>query len=272
MLFLLFLLGLGIGSYANVVIFRLARNENPNRGRSRCLNCGETLSWYDNIPLFSFVFLLGRCRHCQQRFSWQYPLVELTLGLGFLASGFLVLERFGTAPEAFLILGWMLVTITLLLLITVYDLRYMEIPVLFLWLANVSTLGFLLFFKLAGFHSEALFPHSVSSSLLGAFTAGGFLLLLVSLSRETWMGWGDVWLGTWGGMILGLSLVQPYLTLAFALGACVGIWFLSSQKKGLKSQIPFAPYLLFALIVIFLLEWYSPEIFSFLLPWFPATI
>lgn len=266
------ILGLVIGSYANVVIFRLARHESPQRGRSRCLHCGETIRWYDNIPIVSFLLLSGKCRFCHAKLSWQYPLLELGMGIGFAASGAVVLGRFGSSHEAYLILGWMLVTLVLLALISVYDLKHMEIPIVFLWLANGSTLIFLLAYQWGGFHTHWLFPHTLTSSLFGALTSGGFLFILVYFSRETWMGWGDVWLGTWAGLIIGLALVELYLTLSFILGACVGLWLLFRERKQLKSEIPFAPYLLLSLVIIFLVEWYRPEVFSFLLPWFPATM
>jgi len=104
-----FVFGLTIGSFLNVVIYRLPRGEGL-AGRSGCPNCQDQLAWFDLVPLLSFLFLAGRCRRCQGRISWRYPLVELVTGLLALA----VLVRFGPGPAglAYFAFGAALIAIT----------------------------------------------------------------------------------------------------------------------------------------------------------------
>lgn len=270
MIFFLFLFGLLVGSFLNVVVFRMERGENFIAGRSRCLTCNHTLSWYDNIPLFSFLQVKGRCRYCKAALSWQYPLVELTTALLFSAS-FFVLKEYTGYIQFFSAL-FLLTIIAFAILITVYDLRFSLIPDVFLWGINLSTLAFMaLHWVLPENMPPTLLP-SFQFSFLGAFLVGGFFFLLVSLSKETWMGWGDVWLGIWGGMLGGLFLAQVFITLSFTLGAMVGLALMYRQKKTLKTEIPFAPYILLAGLLIFGCMYLAPEILYFLSPWLPGTI
>jgi leader peptidase (prepilin peptidase)/N-methyltransferase len=266
-----FVLGIFIGSFLNVVLMRIEQGESFVGGRSRCDNCRTTILWYDNIPLLSFLFLRGQCRVCAMSISWQHVGIEFLTGLLFAVAT--LLFPFSSTPAGVIFQVWLLASLSLIVLISVYDLRHLEIPTLFLWAANVSTLVFILLFSFFDFHLiNAYFPASLEQAFLGALTAGGFLWLLVFLSQERWMGWGDVWLGTWGGMVVGFSLVQLFITFSFVYGAVIGVLLLLIHKKTLKAEIPFAPYLLLGMVTIFLLLHLSPGVFSFLLPWFPGTI
>lgn len=269
-LFFLLVLGLLVGSFLNVVIFRIAKNQSFVRGRSRCLSCGYQLAWYDNIPLLSFVWLVGKCRSCQVKLSWQYPLVELATALLF-GGSFLVVNPTGDSWQlaAF---SMLLIVLCFATLITLYDLRFSLIPDAFLWGLNLSTFAFLSCHWLSSSPFPPAFLPSPSVAFMGAVLAGAFFYLLVSLSRETWMGWGDVWLGVWGGMLTGLLLVQLFITLAFTLGAVVGLGLIFAQKKTLKTQIPFAPYILGAGLLLLAAMYQVPEVLQFLSPWLPGTI
>jgi leader peptidase (prepilin peptidase) / N-methyltransferase len=265
-----FVLGLLVGSFLNVVLFRTERGENFVSGRSKCLRCNTFLSWFENIPLLSFLFLGGKCRHCKVELSFQYPAVEAATGVLFVGAAFFAntLGIFGVEYAAFLV--WFCVTLCLAIIIFVYDLRYLAIPVNFLWTLCVSLVvyaGFVFFFT----NGVALLP-SAYSFLWGAFASGGFFFLLVFISKETWMGLGDVWIGAWAGALLGIELVQVFITLSFTLGALVGVTLLYRHKKHLKSEIPFAPYLLLAAILIVVAKVFVPEALEFLSPWFLATI
>lgn len=253
-----------------MVIFRMEREESFVTGRSRCLQCQHQLAWYDNIPLFSFVLLRGKCRYCKTPFSWQYPVVEFATAMLFLSTAFIFLDY--TEPTQWLAVLFLLATIAFAVLITVYDLRFSLIPNIFLWGINVSTAGFLVVnWFLVKSAPESLLP-DIQASLLGALLVAGFFSLLVALSRERWMGWGDVWLGLWGGMLVGLALAQVFITLSFTLGAIVGLSLIYTKGKTLKTEIPFAPYILAAGFIIFGCMYVAPEILYFLSPWLPGTI
>lgn len=273
MIFFLFFLGLLVGSFLNVVIFRIERGESFVGGRSHCLQCKHTLAWFENIPLLSFLWLKGKCRDCEVSLSWQYPLVEVITALLFTSSFFILRTYQSQEPWLQLtIASLLLLTLCFAILITVYDLRFSLIPNTFLWGLNVSTFFFLAlhyFFQIPG---SNFFPPEVSSSLFGALIAGGFFYLLVFISRETWMGWGDVWLGIWAGMIVGIELIQIFITLSFSLGAFVGLTFLYQKKKTLKAEIPFAPYILASGFIILFAMYSAPEFLRFLSPWLPGTI
>jgi leader peptidase (prepilin peptidase)/N-methyltransferase len=270
-LFTFFISGLLLGSFLNVVLFRLERGEGFVRGRSRCLSCNTTLAWFDNIPLLSFLLLRGRCRYCSATLSYQYPLVEFLTGvLLMLALIPVTWYETGSLMQGIFVL-WAVSTTCFGVLIFVYDLRYREIPVVFLWGLCFS----LLFFVAA--HSlfegtPSVLPKTLFSILWGSLISGGFFFLLVFISRETWMGWGDVWIGAWAGALLGIELVQLFITLSFSLGALVGLTLLYRKQKNLKSEVPFAPYLLIGALLLVLCKVVSPEILGFLSPWFLATI
>lgn len=270
-IFLLFILGMLIGSFLNVVIFRIEKGESFVAGRSHCQTCHHSLAWYENIPLISFVFLRGKCRHCQALLSWQYPLVEFATALFFAASYGILTFYAGSISQLFIGL-LLLIIISFALLIGVYDFRFSLIPDVFLWGLNISTFLFLIFHWYFSLQPVFLFPPEISSSLLGALVTGGFFFFLVFISKETWMGWGDVWLGIWGGMLLGIELTQLFITVSFTFGAVIGITFLYTKKKTLKTEVPFGPYILLAGSILFVLFYYEPRILQFLSPWLPGII
>lgn len=249
-----FVLGLIIGSFLNVLVYRL-KDAETLLGRSFCRECKHQIRWYDNIPLVSFVLLRGTCRDCETKISWQYPVLEFLTGIVFALVGY-----FFFSPEvsfSWIETGWLLVLVSCLLVIGAYDLKHMEIPISLLLVSVLITTLFLLssFF----FLSEPFFFSRLWYGLLGGGAVCGFFSLLVWMSHETWMGWGDVWLGLVAGLVVGLPLVLPMLTLSFGLGAIVGLLAIAYKKKGLKSQIPFAPFLVAGVICMLFL----PKAFPF---------
>lgn len=255
-----FILGLIVGSFLNVLVYRL-RDAETLLGRSLCRHCQHQIRWYDNIPLISFVLLRGMCRDCETKISWQYPLVELLTGVLFALVGSLFLTA-GNALE-WLEVFWLLGIVSTLIVIAVYDARFMEIPLMMLVAGALITAGFLLAFW--WLFPEPFWVSRLWYGLLGGVVVGGFFFLLVWMSRETWMGWGDVWLGLVVGAIVGLPLVLPMLTLSFGLGAILGLLAIASKQKKLKSQMPFAPFLVIGtLVTIFCAEAF-PLFFRFFL-------
>lgn len=245
--FLFFLLGLIIGSFLNVLVYRL-KDAETLLGRSLCRHCRHQIRWYDNIPLISFILLGGVCRDCEEKISWQYPLLEGVTAICFVLVGryFFSLDDQKTWWETL----WLLGIVSLLLSIAAYDLKHMEIPVTLLIVSGFWTLLFLL----SSFHLTGLWWESrLAQSISGGGVVAVFFFALVYASRETWMGWGDVWLGGVAGMAVGLHAALFMLTLSFGLGALCGIGMMLWGGKNMKSQIPFAPYLVLGtLLTIFL--------------------
>lgn len=259
-----FLLGLIIGSFLYVVVLRLESGKTLG-GRSQCPSCGLLIHWYDNIPLLSF-FVLGRCcRRCHYPISWQYPAVEFATGCLFALFGTLSLAA-GT-PEDLAFTIWQLVLISLLLVIALYDARNMEIPLVLLITGVVLVVVYAVVVTFLhpgnGFDSAALWQNV----LWGGGLAALLFYALVYFSKETWMGMGDVWLAGTVGAAVGLPALLVLLTLSFGIGAIVGVFLLWLGKRGMKSQIPFAPFLVTGTLVTLLIQALDPGwLVLFLLP------
>ncbi|MEA2007128.1 MAG: prepilin peptidase [Patescibacteria group bacterium] len=260
-LFFLFGCGLILGSFANVLIDRRQRGEKID-GRSCCDFCGYQLAWYDNIPVLSFLFLGGKCRKCGRKLSWQYPIVEFGTGLLFLFVGL----KFG--GDFFALDLWLIVEILyflliafLLLVIFVWDLKYMLIPDELVVLGIGSSLIYL-FFKQFTSSCSWLDPNCFFlEALFGGLVVFGFFLLLFVFSKGKWIGGGDVKLGFLLGIVVGWRESYMFLLLAYVVGALVSLILVAKNKKNLHSKIPFGPFLIVATwIVLFfgekLLQWY----------------
>lgn len=257
--FFFFVLGLAVGSFLNVVVYRLKDRETL-LGRSFCRQCGHQIRWYDNIPLLSFLVLGGRCRDCRAKISWRYPLFELVTAVLFALVGHYFFDVLDTSTWAETL--WLFIMIGLLLVIAVYDMMYMEILVSLLVAGACVTALFLLYdargIDLSPWGRQA-------QALFGALAIGGFFFALVYMSKETWMGWGDVWLGALSGMMVGLSSALFTMTLSFGIGAAVGIVLMLGRKKEMKSQVPFAPYLVLGTLLALFLPVMFPESIALLL-------
>jgi prepilin signal peptidase PulO-like enzyme (type II secretory pathway) len=267
MLIIFFILGLIIGSFLNVVVYRLRVAESL-LGRSHCPHCNNIIHWYDNIPLISFIVLQFRCRDCRQKISFQYPLVELSAGILFTAIGakFFIIDDLAS----WVVTGYYLGLVSMLIAILVYDFLYLEIPSLVLWPAIFWTIAFNLYFdwqsafpNINNARLEFFTPLNLAtySGTLAAIVAFLFFFILVAISREKWMGMGDALLAILIGLLLGWPEIILALFLAFTIGAIYGIILLGLRKKKLKSQLPFAPFMIIgAMIALFygqaLISWY----------------
>lgn len=257
-----FILGLIIGSFLNVLVYRL-RDAETLLGRSWCRHCKHQIRWHDNIPLISFILLRGECRDCKAKISWQYPLLELLTGVLFACTGyfFFVISSVSSWIET----GWLLGILSCLIVIAAYDLRHMEIPFNTLVVSILLTVLFLVGSWL--FSQESFFVSRLWYGLLGGALVCGFFFLLVWVSQETWMGWGDVWLGFVAGAAVGLPLVLPMLTLSFGIGALVGLLTIVFGDKGMKSQVPFAPFLVLGVMLTLFLPKVFPTLSALLILW-----
>ncbi len=249
------LFGLVIGSVLNVVVLRLEADKTLD-GRSKCPSCGALIYWYDNIPVLSFFLLGRRCRACRFPISWQYPAVELVTGVLFVLFGML---SFGAGTHADIAhVLWLLSLVSLLVVVAVYDARNMEIPLVLLL---VGVVGAMLYALIATGLSSVGWLDQLAPwrEMLwgGAFTAAIFYAL-VYFSKETWMGMGDVWLAGIAGAAVGLSALLLLLTISFFVGAVVGSSLLFLGRRGMKSQIPFAPFLAVGTLATILLQLIHP--------------
>lgn len=263
-----FFFGAIIGSFLNVLVIR-SETEETLLGRSKCPRCQNMIAWYDNVPLLSYLVLGGRCRFCRESISWQYPLVELVTG-GLFALFSTVLFRESMGVSALLTIAWFIFLISLLVALATYDIRTMELPIL--WI-GIGIAGVVLYDIALATVTKApwLVLHSpLVVSLLGSLGLAGFFWAIVSLSHETWMGMGDVWLAAFVGACIGFSSILLTVTLSFTLGALVSIVLLLSKKKGMKSQVPFAPFLAGGTLITLFLQITTPSWLTlFLLP-FPV--
>lgn len=264
----LFLSGLIIGSFLNVVINRSALGGPISAGRSKCPKCGKTLTWRELAPVLSFIIQKRKCRGCGEKISWQYPIVELTTaGLFVLVWKFYLLGQTQVFNNQ--ILFWVFAAAVFcltanLIAIFVYDLKHLEIPMSFL----LWGLGFSVFLNLILSADSVLSGNNILSlsspaakGLAGALAAGGFFLFLVLISKEKWMGQGDIYIGAIIGLLLGWPWILESLIIAFTSGAIIGIILMIASGKKMNTKIPFGPFLVFGSIVVLLwgrliFEWY----------------
>lgn len=224
-------LGAIVGSFLNALSFRIGTGRSVATGRSRCMRCGHTLGALDLVPVLSYLFLRGRCRYCEVRISPQYPLVEVAAAL--LSLG-VYLANLGPLMFAFWFVVWMI-----LLFVVVYDWRHKIIPA---WCS--ATLFALALLRLL----VIPFDWWVAAGVL----LGVPLLLLSFVSGGRWMGWGDGLLELSLGFLLGFFAGLTALVLAFWVGAAVGICLMLLKKRvTLTSEIPFAPFLIVGVALVY---------------------
>ena len=238
------LLGLLVGSFLNAVIYRLKSGDSIVKERSKCPSCKQKLGPIDLVPIFSFLFLKGKCRFCKVGISWQYPIIELvTMGLFIL--GF---YRFGLTPElpAFMVLtGFMIIIFT-------YDVKH------YLILDKVTIPGMVVALLFAIF----IYQLSFWSIFFGALIGGGIFWLQYVLSKGKWVGGGDIRLGLMMGLFLGWEKLLVALFIAYVLGAIIGIFMIIGGKKGMKDALPFGTFLSASAVVVLL---YGQEIINWYL-------
>ncbi len=248
---LTFIFGALVGSFLNCVIHRLEVNEGFVKGRSYCPKCGKTISAIDLIPIVSFILLKGRCRNCGERISWQYPVVELATG-----SIFVAIMLLG-GPEGFLgtlETTYFLAIFSLMILMFVYDLKHYLIPDEAVFAAIGATIAWHGVLVASGISSIG----EVLPFLLSGLGASGFFLAIFTISKGTWMGFGDVKLALFMGLFLGHPGTLVALFSAFMSGAIIGSAMVLLKKKGIKSEIPFAPFLIFGTVLAFF--WAGPMV------------
>jgi prepilin signal peptidase PulO-like enzyme (type II secretory pathway) len=251
---LLFVFGLCVGSFLNVVILRLANNERFSASRSYCPSCRHQLAWFDLVPLASFILLRGRCRYCQAHISWQYPLVEAASGVLWLSGYLWLAPELSTAISFGAVLPLLTFGVfgSLLLALFVFDARWYILPdeVTLPALAVALTLNIW-----RGYDWHTL----VTLGLVGA----GWFYIQYAVSKGKWVGDGDMRLGALVAVMVGSF---PALFILFLLtylsGALVGLGLLAAGKKTWGGQLPLGTFMTAATIVVLvwgepLWQWYS---------------
>jgi leader peptidase (prepilin peptidase)/N-methyltransferase len=222
------LLGLCIGSFLNVCAYRLPLGLSIVHPGSRCTSCGRMLSWFDNIPVLSWVVLGGRCRTCKQPVSWIYPAVEIVTALVFV----ITYLTYGLT-----LLGLVRVVFgCALIVLFVTDLQHKILP-------NVITYSGIIL----GFACSVFLPPGWVSSLIGLIVGGGFLLAIAEaylrIRGQEGLGMGDVKLLAMIGAFLGWKLVLLTLVFASFTGSLVGGLLIAAGRGTMKYELPFGTFL-----------------------------
>ena len=242
----LFFIGTAIGSFLNVLADRLPNGESI-LGRSHCDHCGRTLGAQDLIPLFSFLYIGGKCRTCKNKLSPQYFVMELITGAMFVlvwwfapVSG----DRYAVIERVTYLVG-----VSSLLVLFVADLRYQILPDL----AQITLVGSILVLIMVSADAADISGlQAVLRALYAAIVVMAPIFLLHVVTRGNGMGFGDVKLAFSIGLLHGIAGGLLSLYIAFVLGGLYGAALLATSRKGLKSKIAFGPFLLLGMTVMFI--------------------
>lgn len=239
---LIFIFGTAIGSFLNVVIDRLPRNESIVKSRSHCEHCRKTLKWPDLIPIVSYLALKGRCRYCHVHIGYYYPIVEALTGLLFILVTVSLLPGMQNSPlpEIQQVLIWLyfFYLVSSLVVIFFTDFKYGIIPFKIVLYASIASVFYV-------FTTPYFLNH-----LFSALCVFAFFLLLFFITRGKGLGFGDVVYAFLMGMVLGFPRLIVGLYVAFLTGAIVSLILVWTGKKKLKGgSIPFGPFLVGGTIV-----------------------
>jgi len=244
---LIFILGLVVGSFSNVCIYRIPRNESIIYPASHCPKCGNNILPKDNVPLLSFILLKGRCRHCKNKISIRYPIVEFITGLIYL----IIYLLYGLSVQTLIYI----ILSSALIIIAFIDLNEEIVPDV------ISLPGIVI-----GFILSIFVPYiSFIDSALGIVVGGGIILIIglagsVIFKKEA-MGGGDVKLAAMIGAFLGWRYIIISLFLGFFVGALAGIILITSKIKSREDAIPFGPFIVLGSFITLLwgekiISWY----------------
>lgn len=225
-------LGLVIGSFINALVWRVAHGKGLG-GRSMCVHCKKQLRNTDLIPVVSFFILKGKCRFCQKKISWQYPLVEIVTALSFLM---IAMQPIGLEN---IVAEWVIATF--LISLFVIDLRYGILPDI-LTIPTIIAIVFIRFF---------LEPGVGMDMVLGGFIGFSFFALQWIVSKGKWIGDGDIRFGVLMGVLLGFPGVFLALLLSYSIGSMVAMALLLSHKRQWGSRIALGPFLVIGTVITY---------------------
>lgn len=253
---LVFLIGLCIGSFLNVLRVRLPLEEKFAWDRSKCRSCSAVIAWFDNIPVLSFVILRGRCRACRAPIGWTYPVMELVTGLLILATW---CHTQAVLPTVLYTIG----LIAPLILISFIDLEHLIIPDVI----SLPAVPLAIIIQL--FLAPGPWLHTLLQSGLGILAGAGFLAMVAfsyeKLRKQEGLGWGDVKLMAWLGAYFGWQGSLVILLVSSVAGTIIGGIYLMASGQGRKTPIPFGPFIAGSGILYF---FYGPQVVSWYLSQF----
>ncbi|OGC49764.1 hypothetical protein A2716_00160 [candidate division WWE3 bacterium RIFCSPHIGHO2_01_FULL_40_23] len=282
--FIVFVSGLFIGSFLNLVSDRLEKGGDVLFGRSACDFCKTELSWRELIPIVTFLLQKGKCAKCGKKLSLYHPFSELMTGLVFLSFAYFVKLPLNLTLLTWGLFFFYIVLFSFFLIIFLSDLKFMIIPdkvvIPAIVFSTLSVLGSVAFYSYdlykqlsssefgvylikAGFlkFHALLVLRNAGMSFAGAFGISLFFLLLIFLTKGRGMGGGDVKLGFLIGLVNGFPLSVVAIFLGFLIGAMYSLLLVLFKKKSLKGTIPFGPFLIIGSYLTvffgnFLFEWY----------------
>lgn len=237
---IIFVYGVVIGSFLNVLIYRLPLKENIATERSHCMKCGNKIKWYDLVPLISYILLRGKCRHCKEKISVQYPLVELANGIGYVW----IFYTNGINADSILFC----LCASALLVLSVIDWRTYEIP-----------FGINVFIFILGVVRAILHLDMLADLLIGMVIVSIPLLILFYITKGRGIGGGDVKLMAAAGLLIGAKEIVLALVLGCIIGSIIHIALMKICKK--ENVLAFGPYLSLGIIIAILygerlINWY----------------
>jgi len=230
-----FIVGAVVGSFLNVVIYRVPRRLSIVRPRSACPSCSTPIAWYDNLPILSWIVLGGKCRKCRTAISFRYPLVEAVGG----SLAALAVVIYGVSPVTIevVVFAWLSLALALI------DLEHQILPDVMTYPAIAFGLVF------SWFGGLTFFVDSVAGALVGAALPAGVILLYRWLRGVDGMGWGDVKYLAAIGAVVGLQGCLMVLVVAAILGAIVGGFLIATGRGSGQTALPFGTFLAVAVIL-----------------------
>ena len=251
------ILGLLAGSAINAIVWRLHVGKSWVKGRSMCPECKHELAPQDLVPVLSWLWLRGKCRYCKAKIHWQYPVVELvTAGLFAVSAQRLIPASGITNGYGWALLGLWLVLVVLLVILAVYDLRWMLLPDKVMLPAAIVTAAIAVTRA-----AEAQSWVALRGPVLASLAAGGLFLAIALISRGRGMGGGDIKFAFVMGLLLGLRGTLVAMMIAFDVAALIAVILIAARRRGRRDQIPFGPFLVAGTIIAYwyggaVVEWY----------------
>lgn len=223
--FIIFIFGAAMGSFIGAAVYRMKNKKSIIRGRSECEKCGKKLKWYELIPIFSYLFLRGKCGKCGKAIGAELLLTEIICGALYAAAYF-----YHRSPALLLIRDW--IFLGGLVFLFIYDLKYKILP-------DLVTIPV----AVAVFIINIILGVKITDLLLGVAVGGGFFLLQYLVSAGRWIGDGDIRMGALLGAALGWPNAIVAVFTAYILGGFYGGYLLVRKKAELKSQLAFGTFL-----------------------------
>mgnify|MGYP003294481440 CR=1 FL=1 len=248
---MVFLMGTVIGSFLNVLIYRIPKGENFTTKNSHCMSCNHKLHAKDLVPLFSWIFLGGKCRYCKAKISIQYPIVEAINGIMYALIAWFICN----GEPSISIIGYC-AAFSALLVATVIDWRTMEIPDS-MWITVLIGAVIVYLDELV---TEGFELHCLVERVIGFFAASGILFLLAVVTKGG-MGGGDIKLMAACGFLLGWKVVILALIMGAGIGTLYLIFMAIKNKGKVPRKVPFAPHLSLAVVICMfvgpqIINWY----------------